>query len=259
MKVSAFTFIRNGVLLGYPWVEATLSLIDYVDELCFLECYSDDSTLFWMRQIQKRYQEKVRIEQMEWSAITPTGTSIGTTQTYALRLCRADYALLFQADEVWWPQSIKMFRKLLEEATANSYSFDFKHCGENYQKNLPAHDAAYTRAIRCVKNIPTIRAEHDGWTMCGDIHPSIYVPLPRPIMHVGYENFLPTMRKRINHAKLYPDLADYQRSAKESQDILLSGDIPPHYLLKEPAYPIPEILLPLVGKLEYEVRQELLF
>jgi len=32
MKVSGFTFIRNGTLLGYPYVESILSILPLCDE-----------------------------------------------------------------------------------------------------------------------------------------------------------------------------------------------------------------------------------
>jgi len=195
---------------------------------------------------------------MPWPPITPSGNSIGAVQTAALRLCKGHYSLLIQADEVWWPESIKHFRSIAERAVYNSYSFDFEHCGENFQTKLAYHEAAYTRAIRCVRNIPAIEAEWDGWQMKGAVNPSLYVPLPQRICHAGYEYFLPTMRKRINHSALYPDLPGYQQLARDAKAALESGDVPENYLQTASAYPIPPILRPTVGWLDYTVRPELL-
>lgn len=258
MLLSGFVFGKNLTSLGYPWVEAAVSIIDYVDELVFLECHSDDDTFKTMQAIQKRWPDKVRLEQMDWPPITPSGNSIGTVQTAALRLCKGWYALCCQADEVWWPDSIKAFRQVVEKAQYNSYSFDFDHVGENFQSKLAYHEAAYSRAIRCVRNIPEIVAEWDGWNFKGKVNPSLYVPLPHPICHAGYEYLLPTMRKRINHSFLYPDLPEYQEMADEAKRVLDSGEVPENYAKKTPAFPIPPILLPTVGWKDYTVRKVLL-
>ena len=45
MKVSAFTFIRNGVILGYPFIQSIKSVLPIVDEFVINVGESDDDTL----------------------------------------------------------------------------------------------------------------------------------------------------------------------------------------------------------------------
>ena len=45
MKVSAFTFIKNGQILGYPFVHSIMSILPIVDEFIVNVGYSEDNTL----------------------------------------------------------------------------------------------------------------------------------------------------------------------------------------------------------------------
>lgn len=255
-KISGFTFIKNGVSLGYPFVETVLSMLPIVDEFVILECFSEDSTYYWCKRLEKQHP-KVKVYRQEWAPITNTGTSIGTMQTAALRKCTGDYSLCCQADELWHESSIRTFGKLVRSAAANSYAFDFQHIGRNYQEILPRHTAAYTRAIRCVKNMESIKSEHDGWTFEGDINPSVYVPLPHPIFHLGYEFPVNRIRKYINHAKLYPDLEDYQRIAAAAKLEMEKAEFGEIYDKHKSPFPLPRIIEDMVGVKEYFVRESL--
>ena len=45
MKVSAFTFIKNGQILGYPFVQSIQSVLPIVDEFIVNVGESEDDTL----------------------------------------------------------------------------------------------------------------------------------------------------------------------------------------------------------------------
>ena len=45
MKVSAFTFIKNGQLLGYPFIQSIKSVLPIVDEFIINIGLGEDSTL----------------------------------------------------------------------------------------------------------------------------------------------------------------------------------------------------------------------
>lgn len=256
MSLSGFTFIRNGVSLGYPFVEAILSVLPICDEFVITECYSDDSTYYWCKRLEKTFP-KIRVVREKWGQLTTSGQSIGEMQTKALRHCGGWYALCIQSDEVWHQDSVKMFGNLIKDATSNSYSFSFDHIGHNFQSRLPYHEAAYTKAIRCVRNIPAIEAEWDGWQFKGQIEPSVYVPLPVNIAHVGYEFPLNIARKYISHASLYPDLEGYQNNATMARKNLESGEFDTLYDLTISPFNLPEIMKELIGVKEYYVRESL--
>ena len=58
MKVSAFTFIKNGELLGYPFRESIKSVLPIVDEFVINIGRSEDNTVELIKYIEDK---KIRI------------------------------------------------------------------------------------------------------------------------------------------------------------------------------------------------------
>ena len=58
MKVSAFTFIKNGQILGYPFLESIQSILPIVDEFVINVGESEDETLSLIKSIEN---SKIRI------------------------------------------------------------------------------------------------------------------------------------------------------------------------------------------------------
>ena len=51
MKVSAFTFIKNGQMLGYPFMQSIQSILPIVDEFVINVGESEDDTLQMIQSI----------------------------------------------------------------------------------------------------------------------------------------------------------------------------------------------------------------
>jgi len=64
MKVSGFTFIRNGSILGYPFIESIKSILPICDEFVIAVGKSDDDTLSKIRAIKSK---KIRIIETVWN------------------------------------------------------------------------------------------------------------------------------------------------------------------------------------------------
>jgi len=60
MKVSAFTFIKNGQILGYPFIQSIQSILPIVDEFVINIGQSEDDTLALIQSIN---DPKIRIIQ----------------------------------------------------------------------------------------------------------------------------------------------------------------------------------------------------
>ena len=58
MKISGFTFIRNGTLLGYPFIESICSALPLCDEFVVAVGDSEDDTL---ARIEAINSNKIRI------------------------------------------------------------------------------------------------------------------------------------------------------------------------------------------------------
>ncbi len=64
MKVSAFTFIKNGQILGYPFIQSIQSILPIVDEFVINVGQSEDDTLELVKSIK---DPKIRIIQSTWN------------------------------------------------------------------------------------------------------------------------------------------------------------------------------------------------
>src|SRR5438128_9155829 len=64
MKVSGFTFLRNGQKLGYPFVESIRSILPIVDEFVIALGPSEDDTEAMLRAIG---DPKIRIVPTHWN------------------------------------------------------------------------------------------------------------------------------------------------------------------------------------------------
>ena len=64
MKVSGFMFIRNGSILGYPFIESIKSVLPICDEFVIAVGKSDDDTLSKIRAIKSK---KIRIIETIWN------------------------------------------------------------------------------------------------------------------------------------------------------------------------------------------------
>ena len=64
MKVSAFTFIKNGQILGYPFLQSIQSVLPIVEEFIVNVGESEDDTLALIKSIPS---SKIRIIQSKWN------------------------------------------------------------------------------------------------------------------------------------------------------------------------------------------------
>ena len=68
MKISGFTFIRNGATLGYPFVASIRSLLPLCDEVIVNVPRSTDDTL---EQVEAIGDPEIRVLETEWDGAQP--------------------------------------------------------------------------------------------------------------------------------------------------------------------------------------------
>lgn len=273
MRLSGFTVLKNGVSLGYPFVESILSLLPACDEFVISEGFSDDDTHHWLTRLQQKFPAKIRLFRDRWPDGLTGGQAIGKMQTRALRRCRGRWAYLLQADELMPEENLPALRQICAPRMAverligrrrfSSYNVDFLHVYDNFQH--AEFDPGYRWAIRLVRrrSFPwsqLISSRGDGWQMQGPGCSLVGTArLPRPVVHVGYNFPVNVWQKQINHARLYPEHAGYQEKAHLALQQLRAyqhGNPPP--LPTTNPLQLPRIIAPLIGQAEYHVREELL-
>ena len=98
MKISGFSFVRNGINLYYPVVESIKSILPIVDEFIIAVGNSTDNT---RERIAGINDPKVKIIDTEWEEKYFNKGIINSIQTdIAKKECRGDWLFYLQADEV---------------------------------------------------------------------------------------------------------------------------------------------------------------
>ena len=99
MKVSAFTFIKNGQLLGYPFLQSIQSVLPIVDEFIVNVGESEDDTLALVQSIAN---SKIRIIKSRWNeTMQDCGYVYGQQKMIAHYNCTGDWAFYVEGDEVY--------------------------------------------------------------------------------------------------------------------------------------------------------------
>ena len=133
MKVSGFTFLRNGHQMGYPFVESIRSILPIVDEFVVALGPSADRTEEMVRGIS---DPKIRIIATHWnerirSDYSVKGFVYGQQKSIALFNCTGDWAFYLEADEVIHENDLPKIRAAMEhyldDERVEALAFDYLH------------------------------------------------------------------------------------------------------------------------------------
>ena len=99
MKVSAFTFIKNGQILGYPFLQSIQSVLPIVDEFVINVGESEDDTLMFIESISN---PKIRIIKSKWNdSMQDRGYVYGQQKMISQFNCTGDWAFYIEGDEIY--------------------------------------------------------------------------------------------------------------------------------------------------------------
>jgi hypothetical protein len=133
MKISGFTFLRNGLKLGYPFMESIRSILPLVDEFVIALGPCDDGTEELLRTLN---DPKIRIIPTQWNERIRNDYSIkgfvyGQQKSIALFNCTGDWAFYLEGDEVLHEQDLPKIRaameKYLNDEKVEALVFDYLH------------------------------------------------------------------------------------------------------------------------------------
>jgi len=153
MKISCFTFIRNGTLLGYPYIESIRSALPLCDEFVIAVGDSVDDTVERIRAIG---DDKIRIIETSWNEkMIDRGYVYGQQKMIAHFNCSGDWAFYLEGDEVLHEDELPRIKatmeKHLEDQEVEALIFDFHHFyGEAGTIALGPH--FYRQAPRIIRN-----------------------------------------------------------------------------------------------------------
>ena len=163
MKVSGFSFIRNGLKLDYPFIESIQSILPICDEFLIAVGDSEDETL---KKIIDLQNSKIKIIPTVWDETIREGGRILAQQTdIALREISGDWGFYLQGDEVIHEKFLPLIKKAMEDHLENpeveGLLFNYKHFYGSYDfvGNSPKW---YRREVRIVRNKPGICSYRDA-------------------------------------------------------------------------------------------------
>ncbi len=165
MKISGFTFLRNGQKLGYPFIASIRSILPVVDEFVIALGPCDDDTEQELRGIG---DPKIRIIPTQWNEHIRSGYSVkgfvfGQQKTMALFNCTGDWAFYLEADEVVHEDDLPKLRAAMEKYVGDerveALAFDYLHFYGN--RNTIAWSPGWYRSeVRIIRNtIPVWSSE----------------------------------------------------------------------------------------------------
>lgn len=159
MKISGFSFVRNGISLYYPVVESIKSILPIVDEFVIAVGEGNDKT---RERIAEINDPKVRIIDTVWEEKYFKKGMINSIQTdIAMKQCKGDWLFYLQADEVvhekYLPVIKKRCEELLDDNEVEGLLFRYKHFWGDYNHYHVGH-GWYPNEIRIVRNLPKIHS-----------------------------------------------------------------------------------------------------
>ncbi len=163
MKISGFTYVRNGIKLGYPFIPSILSLLPAVDELVVVVGDSDDGT---REAIAALKEKKIRIIDSVWDMNLRKGGKVFAQQTnLGLAEITGDWAVHLQVDEILHETAPARLREYIEKANrhenVDGLLMPFLHFWGDF-RHIRNTRRTHRYEIRAFKNIPGIYAYHDS-------------------------------------------------------------------------------------------------
>ena len=153
MKISAFTFIKNGEILGYPFIQSITSVLSIVDEFVVNVGESEDNTL---KLVQSINNPKIRIIKSKWNnQMTDRGYVYGQQKMIAHFNCSYDWAFYVEADEIYHEDDLIKIKSAMQEnlmdTNVEALAFNFLHFYGNANSYLDS-PGWYRSEVRIIKN-----------------------------------------------------------------------------------------------------------
>ena len=247
MKVSGFTFIRNGTVLGYPFIESINSILPICDEFIIAVGPSKDDTLARLRNINSK---KIKIIQTQWNEnMKDRGFVYAQQKMIAQFNCSGDWAFYLEGDEVIHEDDLITIKKSMQKSLNNfrieALVFDYYHFFGS-KDWLATSPAWYRNEARIIRNNLRVWSPDALYFINMDKNKKGRYPnaalVNVPIYHYGHVRSVSSMNDKLRrvgkywHKKL-PDFTAYKIDPKALKPFLGEHPIIMKKWLKEKAEP----------------------
>ncbi len=165
MKISGFTFIKNGDKLYIPTKESILSILPICDEFVIAlgDCDADDKTEELIASINS---PKIKIVRTIWDTKKfPKNTEFAHQTDLAKEHCSGDWLFYLQCDEAIHEKDLETIKtacqKELKNKNIDGFLFKYLHFWGDYNHYHQSH-VWYNREIRIIRNLPEIHSWKDA-------------------------------------------------------------------------------------------------
>tara|TARA_R110002072_G_scaffold1989_5_gene16564 strand:+ start:18341 stop:19240 length:900 start_codon:yes stop_codon:yes gene_type:complete len=213
-KISGFTFIKNGLTLGYPIKESVESILPLCFEVIINvgfdnpSCTNDDGTYDFLK---KEFEEnpKVKFLKSYWDPeLTQRGLILSQQTNIALKECSGDYCQYIQGDEALHENDFDEIRECVSIMEKNKeiegVIFQYHHFYGNTQ-TLKHTRNIYRREVRLIRNNIGIKSYLDaqGFKTSTDSKLTCIESSAR-VFHYGWARESSVMKKKVeSFGKLY--------------------------------------------------------
>lgn len=190
-KISGFTVVRNGVRMGYPFIESIKSILPLVDEFVIGVGQpgetGDDGT---KERILALKDPKIRVFDSIWDTTKTKGGLILSEKTNeALDRCQYDWCFYLQADELVHEMDLPHIHQAIAKADANpsiqGLLFRYIHFYGSYQ-TIATSRKWYRNEVRVVRRSSGIRSHNDAQGFRVNGEKPLVAPADARIFHYGW-------------------------------------------------------------------------
>jgi len=209
MKVSGFTFIRNGVKYDFPVVESIKSILPVCDEMIVAVGNSEDNTLELIKSIN---DPKIKIIETIWDDSLREGgrvLAVETDKAFDAVAADSDWAFYVQADEVFHEKDLKAIHDAMlrykDDKRVEGLIFSYINFFGSYDYVADSHKW-FKDEIRVIRNDKSIRSWKDAMSFRRGDKVLNVKKVNADIFHYGWVKDPRTqMAKRKDFEKLWHD------------------------------------------------------
>lgn len=213
MKISGCTIIRNGVKLGYPFIESISSILPVCDEFIAVVGAGEDNTLEAVRAIGS---PKIKIVETVWD-FSAKEKVLSEQTNIAIGHCTGDWIFYLQTDEVVHEDDLSKLVRAMKiyqnDPGVDALRFRWFHFfGSHYRYRIDK--GWYQKQDRIIKNNGQIESFDDAFSFRRkDGRPLRFRNTGAFIYHYGWV-FTPEdmAKRRINSGEIWGDDRQKEKS-----------------------------------------------
>lgn len=216
-SISGFTFLRNGVALGFPFEASIRSILPLVDEFVVALGEGTDATEERVRALcAEPGGNKIRLLPTRWNErMAERGFVYAQQKMMAQYACTGDWAFYLEGDELLHEAELPTLRASIERHHTNplveAIAFDYLHFYGSPEW-LATSPAWYRRECRVIRNTIRSYAPDGQFWVVMDQHRRGRMPraalagtagAPAHIWHYGHVRKLSYMQAKLNQVSKY--------------------------------------------------------